>query len=1416
MPRFVRRFIAPLTAALISAALVPLQAQSATTAVTITVSSSANPAAYAAPVTFTVAVAPPGTGSPAPGGSVSLNLAGYPLGGASLDGAGRAILTVPASPGLFAGAPWGLGAGSNAIVFAYSGDARYAPSQATFTQWINKANTGATASVSGNVQPVSLSATVSINEPSAGTSGFVLPSGSGSSAPSGTVQFFNGTTPIGTATLTPASLFTSTATLPSAVTPANLTAVYSGDANYNPSTSSSAVQPGLGAVTLTATSSANPSLFAAPATLKFSVAPAASGVIPTGSVSASILGLFSLGSVTLDATGQGSLAVPLNAGQAAGVPWGFAAGSNSILLNYSGDAHYAKAQTTITQVVTKADTATTASLVAAAAAGFSIRATVSINQPTATPIGFALPGSNAGSSNPTGSVQFLQGGTVIGTGVLSPSGPLQSTATLPTTTVASTSGNIIVVYNGDANYNGSTSPTATLPSTGAASIAVTSSINPSAFAAPVTFFVTVTPALAGNPVPTGSVHASVFGSDSLADATLDGTGNAALTVPQDPGPRASPAVPFGLATGTNVITLTYSGDFNYAQAQTTYNQPVNKSGTTTLVVLPPVAVNATFIPVTATVRINEPSVTNTAFAIPSGGNLSTSPTGNVDFFNGTALLGTVALTPGQQFQSTATLNLTAVPGLIRAVYYGDVNYNGSNSAVAASTGGLPVSITMASSANPVAYGAALTVAATVAPATPGGPTPTGTLTFYEGSRNLGWIATLDGAGRGTLPIPEPLATPQVCAPACPVASWVMVLGAGSHTITAQYSGDANYAGMASASLTPPVSLVQQITKAPSATTLSQIPGGLFASSPGVLATVADAQPPPGGPFRFMVMGASGEQDGDPSGSVQFFTGSTLIGTAPLAPSAALGATSTASVNTTSTSANSTAVYSGDANFQGSSSAGQGKTATSVQLVSSLNPSTVGQAVTLTATVSPAAATLPPTGTVDFLDGATLLGHVAISGGVATLPATFSTAGVHALSANYSGDANYLSSSTAAFNQSVLPQLVTGVLNLTSNTATAVVGQQVVFVVQVTGTGTVPPHGQIVLLDGAVSIGAGDLSLGSAEVIVTLPAGIHQISAAWAGDANWAAAKSAVLVETIIRATTVTTLIPNGAGTLLAGVAIEYPGAGTPTGTMQFTDTTNQAVLGTVPLTAGNATLVLNSSGQMSDPIVAAYSGDANFAPSKSVSRVLPAIATVAGALTSNLAPEEIATIWGGNLANAYATATLPLPTTLAAALVNVIDSAGVGRLSLLYYASPGQINFVVPAGTASGPASVTVAGTGNSVNVTVSPVVPTLFPVAQIVRVHPDGTQALENGAVPIVFGADSLYLVLYATGVRNRTSLDHVSCTVGSLSLPVTYAGPQSQYPGLDQVVAPLPVSLKGSGAVSAAVTADGRSSNGVPIAFQ
>src|ERR1017187_241466 len=206
-----------MAAILISAAQLPLQAQSTNSAVTVSVTSSANPAVYAAPLTFTVAVAPPVAGDPVPTGVVSATLAGPDsLGSATLDAAGRAVIVVPQ----------GLGAGGNTITFSYSGDARYAQSQRTFTQFLNKANTN-TAAVLHNGRPLHLTAAVHIDEPSAGAG----------SAPGGTVQFFDGTTLLGTATLAPSSLLTSIATLDASTVPAALTAEYSGDANFNRSRS---------------------------------------------------------------------------------------------------------------------------------------------------------------------------------------------------------------------------------------------------------------------------------------------------------------------------------------------------------------------------------------------------------------------------------------------------------------------------------------------------------------------------------------------------------------------------------------------------------------------------------------------------------------------------------------------------------------------------------------------------------------------------------------------------------------------------------------------------------------------------------------------------------------------------------------------------------------------------------------------------------------------------------------------------------------------------------------------------------------------------------------------------------------------------------------------------------------------------
>ena len=60
------------------------------------------------------------------------------------------------------------------------------------------------------------------------------------------------------------------------------------------------------------------------------------------------------------------------------------------------------------------------------------------------------------------------------------------------------------------------------------------------------------------------------------------------------------------------------------------------------------------------------------------------------------------------------------------------------------------------------------------------------------------------------------------------------------------------------------------------------------------------------------------------------------------------------------------------------------------------------------------------------------------------------------------------------------------------------------------------------------------------------------------------------------------------------------------------------------------------------------------------------------------------------------------------------------------------------------------------------------------------------------------------------------MTVNIGSTSVKATYAGPQTQTPGLDQVNFPLPLSLRGSGIVNVTVTADGVTSNTVQLSIQ
>jgi hypothetical protein len=158
---------------------------------------------------------------------------------------------------------------------------------------------------------------------------------------------------------------------------------------------------------------------------------------------------------------------------------------------------------------------------------------------------------------------------------------------------------------------------------------------------------------------------------------------------------------------------------------------------------------------------------------------------------------------------------------------------------------------------------------------------------------------------------------------------------------------------------------------------------------------------------------------DPTGSVQFFDGATLLGTVALAGSTATFTTSALAVGTHPI----TAVYGGDVNDPGSTSSqvsqvvnAAGAGATTTGLVSSLNPSLFGQTVTFTATVSGTS----PTGSVQFREGATVLATVPLSGGSAAFTTSALSVGTHPIIAVYSGDADDAASTSPTVNQVVNP------------------------------------------------------------------------------------------------------------------------------------------------------------------------------------------------------------------------------------------------------------------------------------------------------------------------------------------------------------------------------------------------------------
>jgi len=237
-----------------------------------------------------------------------------------------------------------------------------------------------------------------------------------------------------------------------------------------------------------------------------------------------------------------------------------------------------------------------------------------------------------------------------------------------------------------------------------------------------------------------------------------------------------------------------------------------------------------------------------------------------------------------------------------------------------------------------------------------------------------------------------------------------------------------------------------------------------------------------------------------TGTVTFFDGANSLGTACLLNGVATFSTNSLAIGTHSI----TATYSGDVHFAGSTSSIVTlivqKISTTTTLFVCPNPSFFGQTVSLIVTVAPTTAT----GTVTFFDGVNVLGTASLSSGTATFSTNSLVVGTHFLKASYSGDANFVGSTSSVISLVIQQIATTTTLCVFPNPSS--LGQTValtasVFPVAATGT--------VTFFDGVNVLGTASLSGGTATFSTnSLVIGTHSITAIYSGNVNFTGSTSA--------------------------------------------------------------------------------------------------------------------------------------------------------------------------------------------------------------------------------------------------------------------------------------------------------------------
>ncbi|HUA19769.1 MAG TPA: FG-GAP-like repeat-containing protein [Bryobacteraceae bacterium] len=407
--------------------------------------------------------------------------------------------------------------------------------------------------------------------------------------------------------------------------------------------------------------------------------------------------------------------------------------------------------------------------------------------------------------------------------------------------------------------------------------------------------------------------------------------------------------------------------------------------------------------------------------------------------------------------------------------------------------------------------------------------------------------------------------------------------------------------------------------------------------------------------------------------------------------------------------------------------------------------------------------------------------------------------------------------------------------------TATVGVPSSYSAAVSSMGWDPPTGMVALQDGLATIGSGSLNGGAATLQATFrSAGVRMLVAAYQGDFRTAGSTSEPLSLNVAKGSQSITFPP-------------VPNHRFGDAPFPVTATSSAGLPVTMSVVSGPATVasnVVTLTGAGTVTLEASQPGDADYLAAASVQQqfqvaaALLQVDTVLNAASysaGSLAPNSFAVVFGAALASLATVTSGNLPTTLGGTAIQITDAAGNVANALLYYASPAQINLLLPGNLSPGKGTLTLqtqAGPSAMLSISIAAVAPGLFSAdatgkgvaaGSALRVSADGTQtqlpiASCSGtpvvctAVPIDLGSDSdaTYLTLYGTGIRGRSELSAVTATIGGVAADVPYAGTQPEYPGLDQVNLKIDPALRGRGSVNVALTVDGVAANAVTVAIQ